>query len=102
MRNHKIVLFACLLTGFAILLMACGTASAVATSAPASGSSGSPDGQTLMQQRCSICHSVGRVTSQHETADQWRSTVNRMVANGAQLNSREEQTLIDYLAQNYK
>ncbi len=60
------------------------------------------DGQTLMQQRCSVCHSLDRITSAHKTADQWKTTVERMISHGAQLSPQEEQILIDYLAQNYK
>jgi cytochrome c5 len=67
-----------------------------APSGPASG------GQALMQERCSVCHSVTRVTSAHKTADQWKATVERMINHGAQLSAQEEQTLVDYLAQNYK
>jgi hypothetical protein len=36
------------------------------------------------------------------SADRWKTTVERMVNNGAQLSSQEQQTLVDYLAQNYK
>jgi len=60
-----------------------------------------PDGQTLLQERCTVCHNLNRVTSAHKTADQWTTTVERMVGKGAQLNAQEQQTLIDYLAQTY-
>jgi cytochrome c-type biogenesis protein CcmH/NrfF len=83
------------------LLSSCGTSSSHATATTSSGSSAS-NGQTLMQQRCSVCHSTDRITSAHKTADQWKTTVDRMINNGAQLSPQEEQTLIDYLAQNYK
>jgi hypothetical protein len=55
-----------------------------------------------MQERCSVCHSLVRITSSHKTADQWKATVERMITHGAQLSAQEEQTLVDYLAQNYK
>jgi cytochrome c-type biogenesis protein CcmH/NrfF len=60
-----------------------------------------PDGQTLLQERCTVCHNLNRVTSAHKTADQWTTTVERMVGKGAQLDAQEQQTLIDYLAQIY-
>lgn len=72
------------------------SSSGSAPSAPASG------GQALMQERCSVCHSLGRVTSSQKTLDQWKATVDRMINQGAQLSSQEEQTLVGYLAQNYK
>ncbi|MDP3185031.1 MAG: hypothetical protein Q8M58_07155, partial [Anaerolineales bacterium] len=42
------------------------------------------DGQTLLQERCTVCHSLSRVTSKHKTADQWKTTIERMVGKGAQ------------------
>jgi len=86
----------------AILLAACGATSPSATPPPTSPSGVTSDGQALMQQRCTVCHSSDRITSAHKTADQWKTTVDRMISHGAQLTSAEEQTLIDYLAQNYK
>ncbi|MGZ6347857.1 MAG: hypothetical protein ACXWNC_09870 [Anaerolineales bacterium] len=80
------------------LLVSCGTGG---TTANTSGSS-TLDGQTLMQQRCSVCHSLSRVTSAHKTIGQWNVSVQRMVSRGAQLSSQEEQTLVAYLAANYK
>lgn len=81
-----------------VLLVSCGSSGA--TPIPSSG--GTLDGQTLMQQRCSLCHSLDRVTSAHKTVDQWTISVDRMVARGAPLNAQEQQTLITYLAANYK
>jgi predicted small secreted protein len=77
-----------------ILLAACGTTSS-------SGNTGPLDGKTLMQERCSVCHSTERITSAHKTADQWKVTVERMISHGAHLNATEQQTLIGYLAQTY-
>ena len=91
------------------LLAACGSSSSViptsggSTGSPTSGSTGSStaDGQTLMQQRCSVCHSLSRITSGQKTATQWKVTVDKMINNGAQLSPAEEQTLVNYLAQTY-
>jgi Quinohemoprotein amine dehydrogenase A, alpha subunit, haem binding len=81
-----------------VFLASCGTSKTT----PTASSGGSLDGQTLMQERCSVCHSTERITTAHMTADEWTSTVQRMISHGAQLNAQEEQTLIDYLAANYK
>jgi hypothetical protein len=99
MKNKK-RLFLSGLVGFVLLtsifLTACGTS-------PGSDGSGVPaNGQTLMQERCSVCHSTGRITSAHKTADQWKATVDRMISHGANLTAAEETTLVDYLAANYK
>jgi uncharacterized protein YceK len=59
------------------------------------------DGQTLMQTRCTECHSLSRVISAHMTSSQWKRTVDKMILNGAQLTPSEEQVLVDYLAKNY-
>ena len=91
------------------LLAACGSSSSAiptsggSTGSPTSGSTGSStaDGQTLMQQRCSVCHSLSRITSAQKTAAQWKATVDKMINNGAQLSPAEEQTLVNYLAQTY-
>src|SRR5512140_533575 len=98
------------LISFLIVVMAAGTI----LSACGSGSTPPPvptsisvgnntalDGQVIMQQSCSVCHSITRVTSAHHTAAQWQNTVNRMINHGAKLTSKEEQALIDYLAQHY-
>ena len=83
------------------LLAACGSSSsAIPTSGGSTGSS-IADGQTLMQQRCSVCHSLSRITSGQKTATQWKVTVDKMINNGAQLSPAEEQTLVNYLAQTY-
>jgi hypothetical protein len=81
-----------------ILLVSCGTTA----STPNTSGGSTLDGQTLMQQRCSVCHSLDRVTSAQKTLDQWTVSVNRMIAHGAQLTPAEEQTLLAYLAANYK
>jgi cytochrome c5 len=83
------------------ILAACGSSSNPTPAAAPSGGSTS-DGQTLMETRCTVCHSLTRITTAHKTADQWKTTVDRMISNGAQLNAAEEQTLVTYLAQNYK
>jgi cytochrome c-type biogenesis protein CcmH/NrfF len=82
-------------------LAACGSSSSTASSSSGSSSSDSA-GQILMQARCSVCHSVNRVESAHHTAAEWKVTVERMINKGAQLTPQEQQTLINYLARNYK
>jgi cytochrome c5 len=104
MKSNNVIIGIILLALAAgVILAACGTSSSPATSAPATSgnASSSLDGQALLQQRCSVCHSVNRVTAAHKSTDQWTNTVNRMVANGAQLSAPETRTLIDYLAKNF-
>ena len=102
MISILIILLLIILAG--TLLASCGSnisPTPTATTGSTSAGSGS-DGQALMQARCTICHSTDRITRSHKTPEQWKSTVDRMINNGAQLTSQEEQTLVDYLAQTYK
>jgi hypothetical protein len=66
-----------------------------------SGNSSTPDGNALMQERCTQCHTLSRVENAHKTAAEWTTTVDRMISYGAQLNSDERSILIDYLAATY-
>jgi hypothetical protein len=68
------------------------------------GGQGSPttlDGKTLVEERCTQCHSLDRATSAHKTKEEWTTTVERMVGKGANLNSEEQGIVIDYLSANY-
>jgi mono/diheme cytochrome c family protein len=99
--NRRMVSLICIILLVVLsgaLLASCGSSSSPTTTAGGSSS----EGQALMQARCSVCHSLNRITSAHKTADQWKTTVDQMISNGAQLSAQEEQTLVDYLAQNYK
>lgn len=97
MNKHHL-LFICIL----LLALLTSTLLVSCSSGNTTSSSSGTDGKSLMQERCSVCHSTSRITSAHKTAAEWTTTVNRMVGNGAQLNATEQQTLIDYLAANYK
>jgi len=59
------------------------------------------DGLALLNERCTVCHNLGRVTSLSASADQWNTIVSRMVQNGAQLTSAEQTVLVNYLAKTY-
>ena len=59
------------------------------------------EGEALLNERCGIHHAVTRATTKKKTADEWRTTVERMVGKGAELTDAEVETLIQYLAENY-
>jgi competence protein ComEA len=59
------------------------------------------DGQALVEARCSVCHSLARVTLASKTRQGWQATVERMVGYGARLNKAEQKAVIDYLAKTY-
>jgi hypothetical protein len=97
-RSISIISLVLLVLFIGIYLSACGTSSSSGNGSAAAGT----DGVTLMQGRCSVCHSTDRITSAHKSTADWKITVDRMISHGAQLNATEEQTLINYLAANYK
>ena len=59
------------------------------------------DGATLVQERCSKCHTLDRITSARGTAAEWTAVVQNMVAKGAQLTPEEETVVINYLSTTY-
>jgi hypothetical protein len=59
------------------------------------------DGATLLDTRCSVCHSADRPRQAKKTREQWDQTVTRMVGKGAQLTEAEKTVLLDYLAKTY-
>jgi cytochrome c5 len=61
----------------------------------------SADGTALLEERCTVCHSLDRVMQAQKTRDEWEQTVTRMVGKGAQLTEDEQATLPEYLAATY-
>jgi cytochrome c5 len=59
------------------------------------------EGQVLLEERCTVCHSLARVESAQKTREEWASTVDRMIDRGAQLSDGERTVVIDYLAETY-
>jgi cytochrome c5 len=59
------------------------------------------DGAALLEERCTVCHGLDRVTSAQKTREQWEQTVARMVGKGAELNEEEQDILIAYLTGTY-
>ena len=77
--------FACL--GTAVLLAAWGCSAAPVA-----------DGATLLNTRCSSCHSPERGRTARKSRDQWEQTVTRMIGKGAKVAGAEKIVLVDYLA----
>jgi cytochrome c5 len=59
------------------------------------------NGASLLESRCSVCHSADRAKSKKKDRAGWEKTVLRMISNGANLSDTEKSALIDYLAKNY-
>lgn len=66
-----------------------------------SGNETTLDGPALLEQRCTECHTLGRVERASKSPAQWETTVRRMVNKGAELNTLEQEVLIEYLSITY-
>ncbi len=58
-------------------------------------------GMTLLNDRCTQCHTLARVRSASKTREEWSETVANMIERGAELDQQEEEVLVDYLAETY-
>jgi len=59
------------------------------------------EGKSLVEERCTKCHDLGRVERAKKTEEEWKATVERMVGNGAELNEAEQELVIQYLTETY-
>lgn len=55
------------------------------------------EGETLLQERCTVCHSLDRVYPKAYDAGEWEEVVDRMIDHGAELNPQEKEILLDHL-----
>jgi glucose/arabinose dehydrogenase len=60
-----------------------------------------PDGQVLLQERCTVCHGLERITGAGKSREEWETTVDRMIDKGAELDAEERDVLVDYLTETY-
>ena len=62
-----------------------------------------PDGpgKDVLMTACNNCHGVAQVTGEHQSAEQWASTVTMMINNGANVPDSQFDTLVAYLAANF-
>jgi cytochrome c5 len=57
------------------------------------------DPKSLVELKCSMCHSLDRVWSEDYDRAEWVSTVDRMKRNGLVITDEEYATIVDYLAE---
>ena len=91
-RTRLVVGSVLLLLVLGLVLAACGGAQEPA---------GDLDGEALVQERCTQCHALSTVTGAQKSRDGWQSTVESMIAKGAQLNDAETAAVVDYLTEAY-
>jgi cytochrome c5 len=86
------------------LLAACGGAkdeTAVPTTEQEEAAPVTLDGKSLLEERCSECHDLGRVEQAKKSVEEWKATVERMVGKGAKLSQAEQELVIQHLAEAY-
>jgi mono/diheme cytochrome c family protein len=83
-----------LMMAYAVVSVSCG-------GGQADPGASAPDGQALLQERCTACHGLERITSAGKAEAAWRDTVGRMVSKGAQLSTAEVDALVAHLAATY-
>lgn len=63
--------------------------------------SAADEGERLFEQKCGKCHGIGKSRSKAMTEKEWRSTVLRMIGNGADISRDDTEKIIAYLAKNH-
>lgn len=56
------------------------------------------EGETLVQNKCSMCHTLDRVNDAEKNRAEWEQTVSRMETNGLVVTEEEKSLIIDHLA----
>jgi cytochrome c5 len=81
----------------------CSAALAIAIAMPACAQGALPpgEGRDLLATACSQCHALNVIRSMREGAEGWKRHVYNMVTRGAQLNAREADMVVAYLAANF-
>src|SRR5215470_12966669 len=83
------------------VLVLCAAALAIAMPARAQSALPAGDGRDLLATACSQCHPLNVIRSMREGAEGWKRHVYNMVTRGAQLNAREADMVVAYLAANF-
>lgn len=61
-----------------------------------------PDGKTVFEMKCSVCHGIDRATSRKETKEKWADIVKQMRAKKVDwISDAEAAKIIDYLAKEH-
>jgi predicted ester cyclase len=65
------------------------------------GDTGALDGDALVSERCTVCHTRERIDNADKDEAGWTETVDRMIGYGAQLNEEERAAVIQYLVETH-
>uniref|UniRef100_A0A832EJ50 Quinohemoprotein amine dehydrogenase alpha subunit haem binding domain-containing protein n=1 Tax=Desulfacinum infernum TaxID=35837 RepID=A0A832EJ50_9BACT len=83
-----------------LAVMGCAAVLGLALALAPAAAQGPPEGQSLVQNRCTVCHNLTRVRNHIGKNDRkaWNDYVSRMQKNGARVTDAEKQVIVDYLA----
>jgi len=57
--------------------------------------------QQLVEEICSFCHGLAKLTGQQYTRDQWENVTKGMIFEGAPVTDEEFSLILDYLSKNF-
>jgi hypothetical protein len=57
------------------------------------------DEEALAREKCTRCHSYGRVERARKDRAEWERTLDRMIGNGLAITGQERQIILDYLTE---
>ena len=57
--------------------------------------------KAMVEAKCKQCHDLKRITKQHQDAQWWSLTLDRMVERGLEIEPDEQQQLVKYLNKNF-
>jgi cytochrome c5 len=104
MKNNGMLIMALVLFVMIIILIISGQVSSQQAQSPqpvVSKGQQPGGGTSLLDSRCTVCHSADKAKSAKKDSRGWEKTVTRMMVEGAQLTETEKAELVDYLAKTY-
>jgi hypothetical protein len=104
MKNNGMLIMAMVLFIMIIILIISGQVSSQQAQSPQPAVSTGKQpggGASLLDLRCSVCHSADKAKSAKKDRQGWEKTVTNMMVKGAQLTETEKAVLVDYLAKTY-
>lgn len=91
-----------LLIGMVMMSVMLGLSGGLVLRATAQDVSRDQEAMQLVANRCGICHSTDLVTQQRLDRSRWTATVDKMIRWGASLSPDERDSLVAYLAAQYR
>ncbi|MBN2848509.1 MAG: hypothetical protein JXP72_08710 [Coriobacteriia bacterium] len=88
----------------AVLMLVLAVSVACAADEPASEPEPTPgeatglDGEALVQEKCTVCHTLDQVYAEEADAVGWAAIVDEMIAKGAQVSEAEAAAIAEYLS----